>query len=186
MLEGVSLIETHILIRLILFGVFSTGLIVVFRRDLRNWRTHGFYRFFAFESIMGLVFINSLWWFEAPFSFRQIISWIFLSGSLFLALNGFTLLHKRGRPMKGIETTTNLVKQGAYRYIRHPLYASLLLFAWGFLLKSISLLSTSLVLVASICLYITAKIEEEENLDRFGEDYADYMRNTRMFIPYLF
>lgn len=181
-----SLYEPPLLIRLILFGVFSTGLLVIFRRDLRDRRVYGFYRFLAFETILALILVNSLWWFESPFSFKQILSWLLLSGSLLLALHGFFLLHRIGRPVNGIETTTNLVRQGAYQYIRHPLYASLLLFTWGALLKSISLLSISLVLAATICIYATAKVEEEENLNKFGENYAEYMKDTKMFIPYLF
>jgi protein-S-isoprenylcysteine O-methyltransferase Ste14 len=36
------------------------------------------------------------------------------------------------------------------------------------------------------CLYMTARQEEDENEKHFGQSYTDYMRKTRMFIPYLF
>jgi protein-S-isoprenylcysteine O-methyltransferase Ste14 len=35
-----------------------------------------------------------------------------------------------------IEKTTILVTTGAYRYIRHPLYSSLLFLAWGIFFKA--------------------------------------------------
>lgn len=41
-------------------------------------------------------------------------------------------------------------------------------------------------MATSIFLVATAKVEETENLNRFGVDYADYMKKTRLFIPFLF
>jgi protein-S-isoprenylcysteine O-methyltransferase Ste14 len=35
-------------------------------------------------------------------------------------------------------------------------------------------------------LIATAKVEEVENLSKFGADYAAYMKTTKMFIPFLF
>jgi len=84
-----------------------------------------------------------------------------------------------------IKNTTVLVKRGSYKYIRHPLYSSLLLFGWGVFFKNPSLLSAFLVIVASAFLVATARVEEMENLQKFGNDYVAYMRETKMFIPFL-
>ncbi len=35
-------------------------------------------------------------------------------------------------------------------------------------------------------LIITAKKEEVENVQHFGEKYQDYMKHTKMFIPIIF
>jgi len=43
-----------------------------------------------------------------------------------------------------------------------------------------------LTAVASAFLFATARVEEAENLHKFGEEYASYMSKTKMFIPYLF
>ncbi len=86
----------------------------------------------------------------------------------------------------GFENTTTLVIVGTYKYIRHPLYSSLLLLGWGIFFKNLSLLSSILVLVTSAFLIATAKVEETENLEKFGSDYAVYMKTTKMFIPFLF
>jgi protein-S-isoprenylcysteine O-methyltransferase Ste14 len=130
--------------------------------------------------------LNLEHWFSDPFSALQILSWALLLSSLVLAVHGFYLLRKVGRPKGGIEDTTTLVLLGAYRYIRHPLYASLLLLAWGVFFKAPSLLGAILVLVTSTFLIATARVEEAENLHKFGGDYAEYMKTTRMFIPFLF
>lgn len=178
----------------VVFVIGSAGIIYLSPRSLRNWRSHGFFRFFAFESLLILLLLNADRWFLQPFSIRQIISWSLLVGSLLLAIHGFSLLRQIGRPDKsindatrlGIEKTTRLVTSGAYRYIRHPLYASLLLFGWGAFLKQISLLAGLMVSVAMISIYLTAHLEEQENLRNFGVEYAEYMQHTKMFIPWLF
>jgi protein-S-isoprenylcysteine O-methyltransferase Ste14 len=40
--------------------------------------------------------------------------------------------------------------------------------------------------MATGALYLTARVEERENLRNFGEEYAVYMRETHMFIPFVF
>jgi protein-S-isoprenylcysteine O-methyltransferase Ste14 len=170
-------------------ALFLAGtLINVFysRRSLRDTRKHGFHRFFVFESLLILVLLNAEVWFDDPLSFRQIVSWTLLCLSLALAVHGFVLLHKLGRPEGNFEQTTHLVEEGAYRYIRHPLYASLLALGWGAFLKDISLLSALTVLVLTSFAVLTARTEEYENVQRFGAEYEAYMGRTRRFIPFLF
>jgi protein-S-isoprenylcysteine O-methyltransferase Ste14 len=91
-----------------------------------------------------------------------------------------------GRPKSGIESTTTLVIVGAYKYIRHPLYSSLLFLAWGVFCKAPSIPGGILAAVATAFLVTTARIEESENVQKFGVVYAAYMKTTRMFIPFLF
>jgi len=69
---------------------------------------------------------------------------------------------------------------------RHPLYASLILFAAGASLKRISLLGFVILAAAVGCLYAAARIEERENRAKFGQQYLQYMRHTTLFIPHLF
>ena len=171
---------------LLLFLILSIPLTAYSWPFLRRPPSHGFYRFFAFEACLALILLNAPAWFTNPFTPLQLLSWLLLILSAALAVHGVWLLLSLGRPTTGIETTTQLVRQGAYRYIRHPLYASLLFLGWGAFLKEISPWSAALVLVATVALYATAKAEERENLDKFGESYAAYIQETRMFIPYIF
>jgi len=123
-------------------------------------------------------------WFQRPFSMRQILSWLLLVTSAALAVHGFYLLHTVGKPRQNFEDTTELLKVGAYRFIRHPLYASLLAGAWGVSLKHISISCAVMVLLVSAFLHAMAKVEEKENLEKFGDAYRDYMKNSRMLIPF--
>lgn len=179
------------MVKWIVFAVASLGIVFLSWKSLPKPQSHGFYRFFAFELLLVLLLSNIGYWFKAPYSILQLISWVFLWVSLFLAIYGFYLLRVIGKPRGavqgssdlGFENTTNLVTIGAYRYIRHPLYTSLLLFAWGVFFKQPTLLNGILALGVSAFLTATAKTEEKENLARFGEAYSRYRKTTRMFIP---
>lgn len=169
----------------ILFAILSAGIVFFSRKSLFSLRTHGFFRFFAFECLLGLVLLNADYWFRRPFSPLQILSWLLLTGSIAVAAHGFYLLKVTGKPRKGIEDTTVLVRRGAYRYIRHPLYTSLLMLGWGAFLKDASFFSAAFVLLATGFVYATAKIEEAENREKFGASYEQYMKSTKMFIPFV-
>jgi len=180
--------------KVIVFIVATVGLAWVSWPSFRSLRSHGFFRFFAFESILALVLLNLDYWFYEPFSLRQIISWLLLMVSLFLVIHGFQLLRRVGKPdskrndssLVGVEKTTELVTVGAYRYIRHPLYSSGLFGAWGVFFKYPSWTGVSLAVITTFFWTMTAKIEESENIRFFGAAYQSYMKQTKMFIPFLF
>ncbi len=173
------------MLKLALFVALSFGAIILSWTSLRNPRSHGFYRFFAFEFIIGITLLNVDLWFSDPFSPIHLLSWLLLLSSLVVVILGFYALRKYGEPVGGVDATTSLVTQGIYRYIRHPLYASLFFFAWGVFFKKPWLPAFLLAIGASLFLFITAKIEERLNLEKFGADYAEYMKRTRMIIPFL-
>jgi protein-S-isoprenylcysteine O-methyltransferase Ste14 len=181
-------------IRITLFILLSIFLVVFSWRPLRNPRYHGFYRFFAFEAILILILLNIPYWIRSPLSLLQLVSWLLLACSIFFVFQGFYLLSKLGgykarentSETFAFEDTAVLVTDGIYKYIRHPLYSSLLLLAWGAYLKHISLYATIAVLFATAALIATAKIEERENISFFGSKYETYIKKTKMFIPYLF
>lgn len=183
------------MLKMILFIVASAGIVYVSRASLSVPRSHGFYRFFAWEFIIILVLLNLGRWFRNPFSVCQVISWLLLTVSLFLLVHGVNLLRITGKPDKkriedvpiiGIERTTALVTVGAFKYIRHPLYSSLLFLTWGVYFKGPSLLAGILAVTATAFLLATAKVEEAENIRFFGAAYQRYMKQTKMFIPFLF
>ena len=183
------------MLRIGIFLAASAAITWLSWRSLRDMRAHGFYRFFAFELLSALVLLNAPEWFRDPFAARQWVAWFLGAASIGLAIEGFRLLRLIGRPVptpaRGtnlpFENTTTLVTVGAYRLIRHPLYASLLALVWGAYLKNpLSIGSIALALGASGFLVATAVAEERENLMAFGAAYAAYMKRTRRFVPFLF
>jgi protein-S-isoprenylcysteine O-methyltransferase Ste14 len=174
------------MIKIIIFLLLSTGALLLSWDDYRNPSSHGFYRFFAFELIIGITLLNIDLWFSNPFSLVHIVSWLLLFSSLIIVILGFHALRKYGKPVGGVDATTRLVTSGIYRYIRHPLYGSLVMYAWGVYFKKPWIPAFLLAAGASIFLLITAKFEERLSLKKFGNPYAEYMGRTRMMIPFIF
>jgi len=178
----------------LLFVAGSIILAWISRSSLSSGRNHGFYRFLSWESILLLLVLNTDFWFADPFSFRQLCSWFFLIISLVLITTGVLAFHRYGEsdPLRedpalvGIEKTTRLVTGGIYRFIRHPFYSSLLFLGWGVLLKQLTPFGIGLAVFNTIMLLLTARIEERENIDYFGDDYLRYMAQVKGFVPWLF
>lgn len=167
--------------------VTGTVLIILFSwfLSVRHKRYHGIPRFFAFESIYLLVLLNIRVWFHDPFSLHQLISWILLIMSAYFGLAGFIVLKNRGKSGRNFEDTTILVKSGPYKFIRHPLYLSLFLLGTGVMMKNPTSSTMILGAVNLLAVYLTSRIEETEMVERFGDPYREYMKETRMFIPYI-
>jgi len=181
--------------KLIIFVIATALIMYISRTSLRQPSSHGFYRFFAWESILLLFLLNVEQWFIDPFSWHQLLAWTLLLASLVPLIFGVRSLRERGQPVQerpgdssllAFEKTTALVTTGIYAYIRHPLYSSLLLLTWGIYFKALSLASTALALVATTFLIATARADEAECMRYFGEAYQEYMQRTKRFIPYLF
>lgn len=177
-----------------LFILLSIPLIIISRRALFDFRSHGFYRFFSWECIILLFVMNYSFWFDDPFSWLQIISWLLLMISAYTVISGVIMLRRRGKPatqredpaLFQFEKTSELVTTGIFRYIRHPLYSSLLFLTWGIWLKNPVTPGLIIALASSILLFLTALADEKECKEWFGDDYTEYMSRTKRFIPFLF
>ncbi len=150
-------------------------------------RRQGPYRFVAFEGITAIVLINYPWWFVDVFSPLQIVSFAALAISAYLALASYILLKIIGKPEGHFEYTTELVTTGLYRFIRHPMYGALLFFAIGAWLKQPLYWPAAVIfVVVVVALFFTTKAEEQDMIEAFGQRYADYMKTTKRFIPFVF
>lgn len=182
------------IIKLVILFFGTLFLLYVSRKALRNRKTHGYYRFFVFEFTLMMVLLNLQYWFKHPLSVMQIASWVFLLTSMYLLYQSYTFLKKIGgygkREEEGanyqFENTANLVQEGIYKYIRHPMYSSLLFLCLGVCVKDISFHSLLLMILVITFLKKTAKAEEEENINFFGADYEEYIEKTRMFVPFIY
>lgn len=176
---------------LLLLILLSLPVIYLSRKPLLNYKSHGFYRFFGWEGVIILFAFNYKYWFDKPFSPLQIVSWLILIISLIIVIPGFIQMHKRGKASQnrtgkelyGFEKTTELIDNGIFKYIRHPLYASLIYLTWGILLKHFTFFLLIVAVITTIFFIATMKVEEKENIAFFGDKYLDYMKRSKMFIP---
>jgi len=77
-----------------------------------------------------------------------------------------------------------LITRGVYRYIRHPMYSALLVYAAGQALVVPNWLAgpSYLISLAILCVRRVA-LEEAMMLDTFGDEYTAYTTTTSRFIP---
>jgi len=169
--------------------IFIAGTIVILLLSwwisLRHKHYHGIYRFFALECIFLLTLLNYPVWFKDPFSFRQIISWILLIISIPVGVAGFYSYYRIGKPSDKMEKTTQLITVGIFKFIRHPLYLSLIILGFGIMMKDLNYVSIVVGFTNFISLYFTAKTEEQEMIKKFGNRYVEYIKQTKMFMPFI-
>jgi protein-S-isoprenylcysteine O-methyltransferase Ste14 len=154
------------IIQIVIFVFGTVFIIFISRKSLLNFKVHGFYRFFVFEFTLALVLLNIPHWFDYLFSFQQIVAWILLLNSILLLIQSLYFFKKAGSEKRTdnnatnfeFENTASLIKEGIYKYIRHPMYGSLLFLALGAMLKDITPISVSLSFAAIVFIILTAKI----------------------------
>jgi len=179
--------------KVIFFIALSLPVIFLSKQSLFEPGSHGFTRFFSWECIIVLFVINYEHWFKEPFSPKQVVSWLLLIISAWFVTEAAVRLRRARK--QGIvrvdeklfrfEKTTELVTSGIFRYIRHPMYSSLLLLAWGIWLKQPLAATLPVALLASWLLWLTARRDERECLAYFGDSYREYMTRTKRLVPFI-
>ena len=103
-----------------------------------------------------------------------------------LVLGGVAAYISALLPLRKALRERRLLTSGLYSVVRHPLYASSILFV----LPGVALLVRSwLLLPMPVVAYVAARVfipaEETELHGRFGEDFDDYQGRTKPFFPRL-
>lgn len=77
-----------------------------------------------------------------------------------------------------------LVTHGPYNWVRHPMYTTLVLFEVSLLLLTANWFIGGVLLIAQI-IVILARVNNEERvlLEKFGEQYRQYMQRAGRFLP---
>ena len=138
-----------------------------------------------------LVFLQFLIIFLMSLAYGEATSHRFVGISflVFGAVVGVLALikHKRGnfniRP--DIKECCILVTDGIYRYIRHPMYLSVLTMMFGVLVLYFSFYE----LVLYVCLVITLMVKlfyEESLWVAHSSQYENYKKQTKRIIPFVF
>jgi len=89
-------------------------------------------------------------------------------------------------PVVRILPEHELIRHGIYKHIRHPGYLGelLLYFSVPLLLHSLYGFLVMVFLIPFILYRI--RVEEQMLIEKFGDEYRDYMRKSKRFIPYVF
>jgi protein-S-isoprenylcysteine O-methyltransferase Ste14 len=76
-----------------------------------------------------------------------------------------------------------LVRNGPYRYVRHPIYSGLLLMALATAVHAGTVVALFVALLCFAMFHVKARIEEKWMTEEFGDAYRDYMREVKALVP---
>ena len=133
----------------------------------------------------SILWMNS-YWVRSPSIGRIVASIAFLILGSVLSWTSARTLGRQWRFDAGLNADHQLVQSGAYRFVRHPIYASMLcmLLGTGFLVTPARMLLVSVVLFL-IGVEIRIRIEDALLASRFGESFRDYQRRVPAYLPFI-
>lgn len=110
-------------------------------------------------------------------TFRTALMAIFMIDALYLLIGGNYYLAKGGHGKE-------IVKQGPFQFIRHPIYSvwifsftgilAMIFYSWGLII--------SVIPITIIWSWLVQR-EETDMLNKFGDKYKVYMEQTGQFLP---
>lgn len=106
--------------------------------------------------------------------------------SVVLAWMATRQLDKHWRFEAALSEDHELIKTGPYRWLRHPIYASML----GMLLETGLVNAWWPLLIAGLVLYVIGteiRVRAEDGLlaARFGEEFTQYKRTAHAYLPFI-
>ena len=148
-------------------------LVSVARRHL----TYGIYEACGLACFFSVLFLNG-WKFGPCIMSLRIIGLILYIPAVLLLASAFIILRRKGKPKDVWEQTTVIIDSGVLRIVRHPLYLGVAIWAVGLMLVFQSVLSTVLGTATIFCYWMASKKEDQFNINKFGDEYKNYMRNV--------
>ena len=134
-----------------------------------------------------LVIIVDVYFLEISTGLHKLISlWVRLPlGLLFVLLGG--MLARNGLKVIFGETRTEprVIKKGVFGLARHPIYLGSILTYLGFLIFTYSIFGLMVWIIIIFFYHFISRYEEKLLLQRFGDDYKEYMKEVPMWIPKL-
>lgn len=104
-----------------------------------------------------------------------------LGGALVIA--GGWLWYSASVHLRQAAASPALIESGPYRYIRHPIYASIYLLSLGLGCIFFTWLWFGVLLAFAPLWYWECMAEEREMVARYGPDYRAYQQRTGMILP---
>lgn len=130
--------------------------------------------------------INPNWMAWSKIGLPDSVRWFGVGLGVLCVLGIYWLFSSIGTgitPTSGTRKEHKLVTHGIYRYIRHPLYTvgSSLFISFGMMADSWFV--AALGILTFILMAIRTPKEEANLIEKFGDEYREYMKRTGRFLP---
>jgi protein-S-isoprenylcysteine O-methyltransferase Ste14 len=121
--------------------------------------------------------------------FAIVVAFIGAAACVLATVGTFSCWREMGKSWRiGIDPRekTQLVFTGAYRFVRHPIYALSVLLITGTLATTPTLTMLGIALLHIVMLQYEARREEAYLLEKHGATYAEYRNRVGRFVPRVF
>ena len=125
-------------------------------------------------------------WELRPAAWRVGLSVLFLGLAILLSWTSARALGKHLRFDAALSTGHELVQSGAYSFLRHPIYSSMLclLLGTGFMAcPAIRFVPAILIFLAGT--EVRVRIEDKLLADGFGDRFRQYRKNVSAYVPFV-
>jgi protein-S-isoprenylcysteine O-methyltransferase Ste14 len=95
----------------------------------------------------------------------------------------FSNLGTNVTPTVVTRSKAHMVTSGPYRWVRHPLYVLGLIGFIGFALLAENWFIALTAIIVFVVLVIRTRKEEQKLIEKFGDEYREYMKHTGRFLP---
>ena len=138
------------------------------------------------QAISYFVLWLGAFWARTPQPWQVALSVLLLLLAMSLSWTATPALGQQWRMDAGLNADHELVRAGAYRLVRHPIYASMLcvFLGTGFMIATWPCFLAAAV-VFLIGTEIRVRIEDGLLASRFGEQFRAYSRSTSAYVPFL-
>jgi protein-S-isoprenylcysteine O-methyltransferase Ste14 len=132
--------------------------------------------------------INPVWIAWSKINLLEWIRWLGFGLGIVCVVLIYWLFSSIGSgitPTSATRKQHTLVTNGPYRWVRHPLYTvgSSMFISFGMMADNWFI--AALGILAFIGMAIRTPKEEANLIEKFGDEYREYMKSTGRFLPYL-
>ena len=130
--------------------------------------------------------VNPAWMNWSKIGLPEWMRWLGAGIGILCVLGIYWLFRSIGRgitPTSATRKEHKLVTNGIYRYIRHPLYSigSSMFVSFGMMADNWFI--AALGILAFVAMAIRTPKEEANLIEKFGDEYREYMKHTGAFLP---
>jgi protein-S-isoprenylcysteine O-methyltransferase Ste14 len=125
-------------------------------------------------------------WEEPPAWWRVVASCSFFVIGCLISWTAARALGRQFRFEAALDSSHTLVRSGPYRYVRHPIYTSMLciLLATGFVISHFEMLLAATVVFLCGAL-IRIRVEDRLLESQFGAEFLNYKQHVPGILPFL-
>ena len=140
----------------------------------------------ALQGVAFALVWQGRFWTRSPEGWRIPLSILFFALAGALSWTSARTLGQQWRFDAGLNPDHELVQSGAYRFVRHPIYASMIavMLGTGFLIAQLPLLPFALALHL-VGTEIRVRIEDALLAARFGDRFREYQGRVPAYISFV-